>query len=354
MSPRCRKPSRGSPSGSTTRCSTTCRNGWRGPGSPISSTTRAGSTARRSRTCASSWSTGRTGTTGAREEARLNRFEHFRTRIDGQSIHFVHARSRHADALPLLLVHGWPGSVVEFLDVIPRLTDPEAHGGRADDAFHVIAPSLPGYGFSEPPRTPGWDVRRIAQAFVELMARLRLPALRRAGRRLGRADRHQDRDARPRALRRAPPQHADRRPARRSGRAHRRGAGRPRGDDALPAHGSRRTRSCREASRRRSAWRSTTRPPGLLSWIVEKFRTWSDCDGDPEQRLHPRPAAHQRDALLGDADVHVVGAVVLGDHAQRGVAGAAGARRRPDGRSRATRRRRCCASRVRGSSSATT
>ena len=81
---------------------------------------------------------------------RLNELEHFRTGIDGQSIHFVHARSPHADALPLLLIHGWPGSIVEFLDVIPRLTDPEHHGGRAEDAFHVIAPSLPGYGFSSP------------------------------------------------------------------------------------------------------------------------------------------------------------------------------------------------------------
>ena len=103
------------------------------------------------------------------QEARLNELEHFRTRIDGESIHFIHARSGHADAFPLLLIHGWPGSIVEFLDVIPRLTDPEAHGGRAEDAFHVIAPSLPGYGFSEPPRAPGWDVRRIAEAFVELM-----------------------------------------------------------------------------------------------------------------------------------------------------------------------------------------
>ena len=92
------------------------------------------------------------------QEARLNELAHFRTRIDGQSIHFIHARSAHADAFPLLLMHGWPGSVVEFLDVIPRLTDPEAHGGGAADAFHVIAPSLPGYGFSEPTRTRGWDV----------------------------------------------------------------------------------------------------------------------------------------------------------------------------------------------------
>lgn len=106
------------------------------------------------------------------EEAALNLLDHYRTRIDGQSIHFVHARSPHADALPLLIVHGWPGSVVEFLGVIPRLTRPEAHGGRAADAFHVVAPSLPGYGFSEPPRTRGWDVPRIARAFAALMERL--------------------------------------------------------------------------------------------------------------------------------------------------------------------------------------
>jgi microsomal epoxide hydrolase len=106
------------------------------------------------------------------QEAHLNRLAHFRTVIDGQSIHFVHARSPNEDARPLLLTHGWPGSIVEFLDVIPRLTDPEAHGGRNTDAFHVIAPSLPGYGFSGPTRTPGWDTWRIARAFAELMDRL--------------------------------------------------------------------------------------------------------------------------------------------------------------------------------------
>jgi pimeloyl-ACP methyl ester carboxylesterase len=96
------------------------------------------------------------------EEARLNSFEQFATEIDGQRIHFVHARAARADALPLLLVHGWPGSIVEFLDVIPRLTD----------EFHVVVPSLPGYGFSDAPTVPGWDIARVAQAFVELMARL--------------------------------------------------------------------------------------------------------------------------------------------------------------------------------------
>ncbi|HWS45625.1 MAG TPA: epoxide hydrolase, partial [Acidimicrobiia bacterium] len=106
------------------------------------------------------------------QERLLNELAHFRTTIDGQSVHFVHARSPHAGAFPLLLTHGWPGSIVEFLDVIPRLTDPEAFGGRAEDAFHVVAPSLPGYGFSEPTRTRGWDVPRVARAFIELMARL--------------------------------------------------------------------------------------------------------------------------------------------------------------------------------------
>jgi pimeloyl-ACP methyl ester carboxylesterase len=96
------------------------------------------------------------------EEARLNSLDHFVTEIDGQRIHFVHARAARADALPLLLVHGWPGSIVEFLDVIPRLAD----------EFHVVVPSLPGYGFSDAPTVPGWDIARVARAFVELMARL--------------------------------------------------------------------------------------------------------------------------------------------------------------------------------------
>ncbi|HWC36899.1 MAG TPA: epoxide hydrolase, partial [Acidimicrobiales bacterium] len=106
------------------------------------------------------------------QESQLNTFAHFRTSIDSQSIHFIHARSAHQDAFPLLMTHGWPGSVVEFLEAIPRLTDPEAHGGGSADAFHVVAPSLPGYGFSEPTRTRGWGVRRIALAFIELLHRL--------------------------------------------------------------------------------------------------------------------------------------------------------------------------------------
>jgi pimeloyl-ACP methyl ester carboxylesterase len=105
-------------------------------------------------------------------EARLNAFPQFRTGIDGLDIHFLHVRSAHADALPLLMTHGWPGSIVEFLGVIPALTDPTVYGGDAADAFHVVCPSLPGYGFSERPAEPGWGVERIAAAWSELMARL--------------------------------------------------------------------------------------------------------------------------------------------------------------------------------------
>jgi pimeloyl-ACP methyl ester carboxylesterase len=215
------------------------------------------------------------------QEARLNELDHFRTEIDGQGIHFVHARSTHPDALPLLLTHGWPGSVVEFLDVIPRLAQPENHGGRAADAFHVIAPSLPGYGLSEPTRTRGWDVRRIARAFVELMSRLGYARYVAQGgdwgaqvaTRIGALD----------------PQHCV----------------------ALHLNmplGSRPTDPCPlededkadlaamaqfQSEESGYAIEQGTRPQtlgvglndspaGLLAWIVEKFRAWSDCDGHPE------------------------------------------------------------------------
>jgi epoxide hydrolase len=215
------------------------------------------------------------------QEARLNGFEHFRTRIDDQSIHFIHARSAHIDAIPLLLVHGWPGSVVEFLDVIPRLTDPEAHGGSAADAFHVVAPSLPGYGFSEPPRTRGWDVWRVARAFVELMPRLDYPRYAAQGgdwgaqvaTRVGALD----------------PEHcvalhlnlpiAD--PP----------------DEPVPLTDQDQAdlAAIQRFSREESGYANeqstkpqtlgvglNDSPAGLLAWIVEKFRGWSDCDGHPE------------------------------------------------------------------------
>jgi epoxide hydrolase len=105
-------------------------------------------------------------------ETKLNSFPQFRTQIDGLGFHFIHVKSKNADALPILLTHGWPGSVIEFLDIIGPLTDPTAHGGRAEDAFHVVVPSLPGFGFSDKPANVGWSVQRTAQAWVTLMQRL--------------------------------------------------------------------------------------------------------------------------------------------------------------------------------------
>jgi len=115
----------------------------------------------------------RTGFDWRAQEARLNEFSQFTTEIDGQTIHFLHVRSPEADALPLILTHGWPGSVVEFLAIIGPLTDPRSHGGDPADAFHVVAPSLPGFGFSTPVHAPGWgNLFRVAAAWAELMSRL--------------------------------------------------------------------------------------------------------------------------------------------------------------------------------------
>jgi pimeloyl-ACP methyl ester carboxylesterase len=105
-------------------------------------------------------------------EARLNSVPHFITEIDGLDIHFIHVRSKHENALPLIVTHGWPGSIVEQLKIIDRLTDPTAHGASASDAFHVVIPSMPGYGFSGRPTTPGWGPDHIARAWVDLMKRL--------------------------------------------------------------------------------------------------------------------------------------------------------------------------------------
>ena len=105
-------------------------------------------------------------------EARLNALPNFITEIDGLDIHFIHVRSQHADALPLIVTHGWPGSIVEQLKIVEPLTNPGAHGGRASDAFHLVIPSMPGYGFSGKPTSTGWDPARIARAGIALMKRL--------------------------------------------------------------------------------------------------------------------------------------------------------------------------------------
>jgi epoxide hydrolase len=223
-------------------------------------------------------------------EARLKELAHFRTSIDGQSIHFIHARSPYADAFPVLLTHGWPGSVVEFLDVIPRLTDPEAHGGSAADAFHVVVPSLPGYGFSEPTRTRGWDVSRIASAFTELMRRLGYARYGAQGgdwgaqvaTRIGPLDPEHcaaihlnmplaDRPDEPVPLSEA-----------------------EQADLAVMAHFRREESGYAQEQGTKPQTLGVAlndSPAGLLAWIVEKFRAWSDCDGHPEN-------AFTRDQLI--------------------------------------------------------
>ncbi|MGQ4387189.1 epoxide hydrolase family protein [Streptomyces sp. SAS_270] len=114
----------------------------------------------------------RSGYDWRKHEAALNEIPQYVTEIDGTQVHFLHVRSPEPDALPLLLTHGWPGSVVEFLDVIGPLSDPRAHGGDPADAFHLVIPAIPGFGFSGPTRERGWNVQRIAQAWAELMRRL--------------------------------------------------------------------------------------------------------------------------------------------------------------------------------------
>ena len=115
---------------------------------------------------------GRQNTTGARCEAKLNALPQFITEIDGLDIHFIHVRSKHENALPLIVTHGWPGSIIEQMKIIDPLTNPTAHGGSASDAFDVVIPSMPGYGYSGKPTTAGWDVDHIARAWVVLMKRL--------------------------------------------------------------------------------------------------------------------------------------------------------------------------------------
>ena len=215
------------------------------------------------------------------QEEWLNGFEHYRTSIDDLAIHFIHARSAQPDALPLLLTHGWPGSVLEFLDVIPRLTDPESYGGRASDAFHVVAPSLPGYGFSEPPRERGWGVQRIAQSFVELMGRLGYGRYGAQGgdwgaqvtTRIGALDPgHCAAIHLNMALGSAPPSPETLTAEEQADLA------------AMKQFGDEESGYANEQSTKPQTLGVALNdsPAGLLAWIVEKFRAWSDCGGHPE------------------------------------------------------------------------
>jgi epoxide hydrolase len=214
-------------------------------------------------------------------ESRINRFPQFRTGIDGLPIHFIHVRSPQQEALPLVMTHGWPGSIVEFLKVIGPLTDPVAHGGDAADAFHLVCPSLPGYGFSGKPTGPGWDAEHTAHAWDELMTRL---GYRRYGAQggdwgaevtVGLGMRHPDHLAGIHLnMVLAFPDGSD-------------------GDDLTE-----REQAALASMKYYDDWDSgylkeqSTRPQtvgyglvdspaGLCAWIVEKFWAWTDSDGDP-------------------------------------------------------------------------
>ena len=218
-------------------------------------------------------------------EAMLNGFGQCVTNLDDLDIHFLHVRSPHAEALPLILTHGWPGSVIEFHKVIGPLTDPTAFGGKASDAFHVVAPSLPGYGFSGKPATTGWNIERIAQAWATLMARLgyaryvaqggdwgaavttSLAALKPAGL----AAAHMNIvSARPRTVPHESATAEERRALEAMNRYQQGELG----------------YSMIQATRPQTlGYALADSPVGQAMWIYEKFHGWTDCDGVPENVL---------------------------------------------------------------------
>jgi epoxide hydrolase len=230
-------------------------------------------------------------------EARLNGLRQFRTRIDGLGIHFVHVRSPHAGALPLVITNGWPGSIVEYMKVIGPLADPAAHGGAEADAFHVVCPTLPGYGFSDKPAEPGWGVERIAAAWTQLMERLGYERYGAVGSDWGTSVSTEIGQRAPEhvvGIHLIPPLAAPD-PATL--------------DDLTDAE-----RAALADLERGKEWESgysaeqSTRPQtvgyglvdspvGLCAWIVEKFRAWTDCDGHPENAV-------TRDELLDNVMLH--------------------------------------------------
>jgi epoxide hydrolase len=218
-------------------------------------------------------------------EARLNRFAQFKTRLGGLDIHFIHVRSANANALPLIITHGWPGSIAEFQKVIEPLTDPAAHGGRDQDAFHVVCPSLPGYGFSDKPAAPGCGVERIAELWDELMARLGYEQYVAQGGDWGAAVTTQigmQNRGRCTAIHlnmplASPPAEALKNPDPAEAKAL-----------ALMKHYSEVESgySILQATRPQTIGYGLADSPALQAgWILEKFQAWTDCDGHPENVL---------------------------------------------------------------------
>ncbi len=231
------------------------------------------------------------------QEEALNRFEHFTTPIDGQRLHFLHARSKHEGALPLLITHGWPGSIAEFTKILPLLTDPEAHGGRAEDAFHVVCPSMPGYGFSGPTRERGWDTQRIAEAEIELMRRLGYARYGAQGGDWGAIVTTQ--------IGRLDPEHC-------AGIHLNMVMGLPQDAEKLDEQEKRWVAETQlfqaegtgyqqiQGTRPQTlAYGLHDSPAGLAAWMLEKFRAWSDCEGDVARRF-------TRDELLTHITIYWV------------------------------------------------
>lgn len=232
-------------------------------------------------------------------EEQLNRFPQFVTEIDGVNVHFLHVRSPEPTALPLILTHGWPGSVAEFLDVIGPLTDPGAHGGDPADAFHLVIPSIPGYGLSGPTGRTGWDVPRVARAWATLMRRLGYGRYVAQGGdwgspislQLGLADPEHVAGVHVNMLVTFPPEDftgpADLDDSDRARLEHA-------GEFAQDGLGWQRIQSTRPQT---LSYALTDSPVGQLAWIVEKFREWTDSGKAPEDAVN-------RDRLLTNVMIY--------------------------------------------------
>jgi pimeloyl-ACP methyl ester carboxylesterase len=231
-----------------------------------------------------------------RFETRLNAFPQFRTQIDGLGIHFIHVRSPRPDALPIILTHGWPGSVVEFMEIIGPLTDPARYGGRAGDAFHVVAPSLPGFAFSDKPVESGWDVTRIARAWATLMQRLGYERWVAQGGDWGAGVTHALAHQRPEGLIAAHvnwqfvfPEKLPEKPTPAERRA----------IDRASSFGNDQSGYFREQGTRPQTvgYALADSAAGQAVWIYEKFQAWTDNRGNPEDALAV-------DAMLDDISLY--------------------------------------------------
>ncbi len=215
-----------------------------------------------------------------RREALLNRFAQFKTDIDGLSVHFLHVRSPHPQAMPLIITHGWPGSIVEFAKVIEPLTHPTAFGGEAADAFHVVCPSLPGFGFSAKPPTAGWGVDRIALAWASLMDRLGYQRYGAQGGDWG--------SAVTTALGAQDSEHCAGIHITLAMAVRPNVDGQPTLEEARALKGAKYYADWDSGYSKQQSTRPQTlgygltdSPSGQAAWILEKFWAWTDCDGDP-------------------------------------------------------------------------